>query len=111
MVPTDSNYSEPSKKFSNKKNKGKKKATVSAAVSPSEMKNAFDLMHPQKQKNTRITDHNNAPNVSVGSSNAITKKKADGKACNIKIKTSDSTIALWRHLNLEHGYTKNRVQQ
>ncbi|CAG8833455.1 23366_t:CDS:2, partial [Gigaspora margarita] len=141
-VPTDSNYSEPSKKFSNKKNKGKEKATMSAAVSPSGTKNAFDLMHSQKQKNARITDHNDAPNVSIGSSNGITKKKAsgssicspawkwfeevyidnirhgvcniemvDGKACDIKVKTGDSMTALWRHLNLEHGYTKNSVQQ
>ncbi|CAG8569500.1 15672_t:CDS:2 [Gigaspora margarita] len=99
MVPTDSNYSGPSKKFSNKKNKGKEKATVSDAVSHSQLrrqsfdsfrncelktasgtKNAFDLMHPQKQKNARITDHNDAPNVSVGSSNAITKKKAGGSS-------------------------------
>ncbi|CAG8751110.1 31428_t:CDS:1 [Gigaspora margarita] len=97
IVPTDSNYSGPSKKFSNKKNKKKEKATVSAAVSHSQLqrqppdpfrncelktasgtKNAFDLIHSQKQKNTRITDHNDAPNVSVESSNAITKKKASG---------------------------------
>ncbi|RIB13228.1 hypothetical protein C2G38_2326406 [Gigaspora rosea] len=64
MVPTGSNYSGPSKK----KNKGKEKATVSAAVSHSQLrrqppdpfrnceletasgtKNAFDIMRPQKQ--------------------------------------------------------------
>ncbi|RIB27556.1 hypothetical protein C2G38_2029250 [Gigaspora rosea] len=36
-------------------------------------KNTFDLMRP---KNARITDNNDAPNVSVGSSNATTKKKS-----------------------------------
>ncbi|CAG8856211.1 18770_t:CDS:1, partial [Gigaspora margarita] len=36
-VPTDSNYLESSKKFSNKKNKGKEKTTVSAAVSHSQL--------------------------------------------------------------------------
>ncbi|CAG8531162.1 24171_t:CDS:2 [Gigaspora rosea] len=41
----------------------------------SEMKNVFDLMRP---KNARITDHNDAPNVSVGSSNTTTKMKAGG---------------------------------
>ncbi|RIB28822.1 hypothetical protein C2G38_2156920 [Gigaspora rosea] len=93
-------------------------------------KNVFDIMRFQKQKNARITDHNNAPNVSVGLSNTTTKKKADGssirspawkcvcnikmvdgKVCDIKVKTGDSTMASWRHLNLEHGYTKYSVQQ
>ncbi|CAG8546858.1 17363_t:CDS:2 [Gigaspora margarita] len=32
-------------------------------------------MHTQKQKNARITNHNNAPNISVGSSNTITKRR------------------------------------
>ncbi|CAG8817729.1 9981_t:CDS:1, partial [Gigaspora rosea] len=36
---------------------------------------------------------------------------ADGEACGTKIKTGDSTTALWRYLNIEHGYTKNSVQQ
>ncbi|CAG8837590.1 41797_t:CDS:2, partial [Gigaspora margarita] len=39
-----------------------------------ETNNAFDLMHPQKQKNT----DNDIPNVSVGSSNTTTRKKAGG---------------------------------
>ncbi|CAG8857646.1 43244_t:CDS:2, partial [Gigaspora margarita] len=101
MVPTGSNYSGPStkKKFSSEKNKRKGKATVSNAVSRSQLrrqppdpfcncrlktapgtKNAFDLMHPQKQKNAIITNHNDTPNVSVGSSNAITRKKAGGSS-------------------------------
>ncbi|CAG8647003.1 45009_t:CDS:2 [Gigaspora margarita] len=119
MVPTDSNYSGPSKKFSNKKNKGKEKATVLATVSPSGTKNAFDLMHSQQQKNARITDHNDAPNVFIGSKVYIDNirhsvcniEMVDGKACDIKVKTDDSMTALWRHLNLEHGYTKNSVRQ
>ncbi|CAG8851518.1 39449_t:CDS:2, partial [Gigaspora margarita] len=35
----------------------------------------------------------------------------DGQACDTKVKTGDSTTGLWRHLNIEHGYTKNSVQQ
>ncbi|CAG8842800.1 8647_t:CDS:2, partial [Gigaspora margarita] len=135
MVPTGSNYLEPSKKFLNKKNKGKKKATVLAADSCSQLqrqppdpfrncelktasgiKNAFDLMRPQKQKNA---DHNDVPNVSVRSKVYIDNiqhgvyniEMVDRKACDIKVKTSDSIMALWRYLNLEHEYTKNSMQQ
>ncbi|CAG8801223.1 12467_t:CDS:2 [Dentiscutata erythropus] len=114
-VPAGSNYSRPStnKRFSSKKRKEKEKATVSAAVSHSQLrrqppdlfcncelktapgtKNAFDLM--RLQKNARITDHNNdTPDVPVRLSNAIIKKKAvNGEACATKVKTGDSMTAL-----------------
>ncbi|CAG8840964.1 12526_t:CDS:2, partial [Gigaspora margarita] len=66
-----------------------------------EMNNAFDLIRPQKQKNT---NHNNdTPNISVGSSNTATRKKT--------VKTGDLMTALWRHLNIKHKYTKNSMQQ
>ncbi|CAG8471865.1 9784_t:CDS:10 [Gigaspora rosea] len=81
-------------------------------------KNVFDIMRFQKQKNARITDHNNAPNpcLEVVYINNIQHsvcniKMVDGKVCDIKVKTGDSTMASWRHLNLEHGYTKYSVQQ
>ncbi|CAG8801725.1 20690_t:CDS:2, partial [Gigaspora margarita] len=76
MVPTSSNYSELStkKKIFKQKNKRKKKATIRKTVPGT--KNAFDLMHLKKQKNARITNHNDIPNVFIVSSNAITRKKA-----------------------------------
>ncbi|CAG8829444.1 16631_t:CDS:2, partial [Gigaspora margarita] len=133
IVPTGFYHSGPStnKKFLSKKNKGKKKLqrqppdpfrNCGLKIAPG-TNNIFDLMHPQKQKNT---DYNNdTPNVSVGSSNTTTRKKAsrslvcspawkwfekvyidnirygmcniekvDRKACGTKVKTGDSTIAL-----------------
>ncbi|CAG8806126.1 35067_t:CDS:2 [Gigaspora margarita] len=93
-VPTGFNYSGPStnKKFLSKKIRERKKLLqlpdpfhncgLKIALGTN---NAFDLMHPQKQKNT---DHNNnTPNVSVGSSNTTTRKKASrssvrSPACN-----------------------------
>ncbi|CAG8721960.1 3136_t:CDS:2, partial [Dentiscutata erythropus] len=86
-------------------------------------------LNSEEIKNARITDHNNdTPDISVGSSNIIIKKKAEayidnirygvyniemanGEACAAKVKTSDSTMALWRHLNIEHGYTKNSLNK
>ncbi|CAG8844297.1 15807_t:CDS:2, partial [Gigaspora margarita] len=106
-VPTGSNHSGPStnKKFLNKKNKEKEKAILLAAlkIAPG-TNNAFDLMRPQKQKNT---NHNNdIPNVSVGSNNTTKERclfeevyidnirhsvcnieMADGEACGTKVKT------------------------
>ncbi|CAG8803816.1 32537_t:CDS:2, partial [Gigaspora margarita] len=36
---------------------------------------------------------------------------ADKKPCDTKIKTGDSTIALWRYLKIVHGYSKTTMQQ
>ncbi|CAG8856599.1 4054_t:CDS:1, partial [Gigaspora margarita] len=36
---------------------------------------------------------------------------ADKKPCDTKIKTADSTTALWRHLKIVHGYSKMTTQQ
>ncbi|CAG8677526.1 21477_t:CDS:2, partial [Gigaspora margarita] len=36
---------------------------------------------------------------------------ANKKPCDTKIKTGDSTTALWRHLKIAHGYSKTTMQQ
>lgn len=36
---------------------------------------------------------------------------ADKKPCDTKIKTGDSTTALWRHLKIVHRYSKTTMQQ
>ncbi|CAG8809049.1 2090_t:CDS:2 [Gigaspora margarita] len=89
-VPTGFNHSEPStnKKFSSKKNKEKEKAILRRQP-PDPFRNcglkialgtnnAFDQMHPQKQKNTNY--NNDTPNVSVGSINTTTRKKTGGSS-------------------------------
>ncbi|CAG8780364.1 26839_t:CDS:2 [Dentiscutata erythropus] len=78
-------------------------------------KNTLDLMH--LQKNTKITDHNNdTPDISIGSSNTIIKKKAGGSSIRSPAwkwfeEAYIDNIRYGRHLDIEHGYTKNSVQQ
>ncbi|RIB15190.1 hypothetical protein C2G38_2039582 [Gigaspora rosea] len=45
------------------------------------------------------------------SSNYYSESSINKKPCDTKIKTSDSTTALWRHLKVVHGYSKMTAQQ